>query len=253
MPVSTTQSLESHKGYRHFGINSLALSSNSGRFYALSRDSTVYAFSTNHLILGHSPELSTADKRQRYPSLDKEGLGPLYGLRHHMFHATTFYVKTAIRKASDGNSEMLAVGSSQGCPVLFPTDEAMLRSRGANCPKNDNDEALGSALMTPPSATRAPKRPGLERTASFTGLSGRMTDTIPIYQIGTPLVRGHQREVTSVAWTREGELVTASDDWTVRRWREGSEARDLRLGGEGEGRRWGCGWADVDPKYDEEE
>jgi len=44
------------------------------------------------------------------------------------------------------------------------------------------------------------------------------------------------------------------DDYAARVWREDeSKARELRSGGEGEGRRWGCGWADVHGEWDEED
>jgi hypothetical protein len=78
-------------------------------------------------------------------------------------------------------------------------------------------------------------------------------ESIPISTNGTPLIRGHDREVGSLAWTAGGELVTVGDDYIVRCWREGEDARDLRTGGEGEGKRWGCGWADVSEKYDEDD
>jgi hypothetical protein len=128
--LSSTVQPESHNRHRHFGITSLVLSGDSARLYALSRDNTVYAYSTNHLIMGHAPELSTPAPRHKHNSTERRGLGPLYGFRHPQFHCTTFYVKAALRKATDDKPEMLAVGSSDGSPVLFPTDEAFFRRRG---------------------------------------------------------------------------------------------------------------------------
>jgi hypothetical protein len=56
-----------------------------------------------------------------------------------------------------------------------------------------------------------------------------------------------------VSWATNGSLISVSDDLRVRRWQEGSEARELRLGGETEGRRWQCGWAAVQDGYDDDE
>jgi len=235
VPVSATRQPESHSRHRHFGVNSLALTTDRSRFFALSKDNTVYAYSTSHLILGHAPELSsTAPRSQRYGGEGKEGQGPIYGFRHKQFHAVSFYVKAALRPAKGEQTELLAVGSADQCAILFPTDESLLRKQCTINPRNES-----------------PVRPCLTRTPS--GLSARMNDTIPIYeQHGTPLVRGHNKEVTSLAWTTDGDLVTASDDYTARVWRQGPEARELRMCGEGEGRRWGCAWADVPAESDDE-
>jgi WD40 repeat protein len=91
------------------------------------------------------------------------------------------------------------------------------------------------------------------KTSSGTGFSSRMTDTIPIYEHGTPLVRGHEREVTNVTWTTEGSLVSVGDDSTSRCWREGPRARELRRSGESGGERWASGWADVGGDYDDDD
>ncbi len=51
-----------------------------------------------------------------------------------------------------------------------------------------------------------------------------------------------------------GELVSVGDDFRARCWREDAQgARGLRVGGEGEGRRWGRGWAEVEGGWDEDE
>lgn len=244
IPIATTRQPESHSKHRQFGINSLSLNGDGSRLYALSRDNTIYAYSTSHLVLGHAPELSaTTSAKRKQAGMDKEGLGPLYGFRHPRLHATSFWVKTSVRKARGDKEEMLAVGSSDGSPILFPTDETMLK-RTVTAPPSRPSTSDSSMLPTP--------RPILRR--SMVAFNARMNDTIPIYDRGTPLVRGHQKEVTGLTWTSEGELVTIGDDYTARCWREDSgAARDLRTGGEVEGRRWGCGWADVGGGYDDDD
>jgi WD40 repeat protein len=139
---------------------------------------------------------------------------------------------------------MLAVGSTDGCPVLFPTDETFLK-RETRIEEDDADD-----LPDITSIAANPSRPSiLSRSSSNT----RCPDTIPIYEHGTALIRGHDAEVTSVSWARNGSLISVSDDYRVRRWKEGSQARDLRMGGESEGRRWQCGWAAVGDGYDDDE
>lgn len=64
---------------------------------------------------------------------------------------------------------------------------------------------------------------------------------------GVALVRGHEKEVTDVAWSMNGDFVTISDDYQARCWRNdngGEAAEGLRDCGEDEGKRWGYGWAD---------
>jgi hypothetical protein len=218
-------------GHRPYGVNSILFNTDESRFYAVSRDSTIYAYSTQHLILGHAPELSTHPSHvmNRYSGQNKAGLGPLYGFRNPNFCASSFYIRAALRKETPEHTELLAVGSGlinkTASPVLFPTDERFLR-RPAPPADEDDDELPGLS----------PRRPTLS-----------MHDTIPIYETGTPLVRGHSSEVTSMTWTRDGELVTVSDDYSVRVWKEDAEqARQLRMGGEQDGQRWQTGWASVE-------
>ena len=247
LPLSTTREPDSHIKYRRFGLTSMTLGGDGSRLYTLCRDGTVYAYSTSHLILGHAPELSLNNSRpRRSGGSDKEGLGPLYGFRHPRLQVASFYVKAAVRKASGDKPEMLAVGSSDHCAVLFPTDERFHHSSPQKPPTTDGEDLLPQ--MPFPST-----RSGLRRTNSGVGLSGRLEDTVPIYQSGTPLVEGHKKEVSAVSWTADGELVTVSDDYSARCWREGPEARDLRTGGEADGRRWKCGWADTKDSYDDDE
>ncbi|KAF1921433.1 WD40-repeat-containing domain protein [Ampelomyces quisqualis] len=241
VPISTTRHPESHNRHRHFAINSLTLNGNASRLYALSKDNTVYAYSMSHLILGVAPELSaSSSSKQKYCGLDQQGLGPIYGFRHQNFHAGSFYVKASLRKPHNDRPELLAVGSTDGGPVLFPTDETFLKRES---PHDDHDTDL------PDMPSQKSSRPSLSRSTT----TSRCPDTIPIYEHGTSLVRGHDAEVTSVTWAKNGSLVSVSDDLRVRRWQEGSEARELRLGGESEGKRWQCGWAAVEDGYDDDE
>ncbi|MCJ1467740.1 hypothetical protein MMC07_006365 [Pseudocyphellaria aurata] len=246
-PLSTSRQPDSHTYHRQFGLTSISLSGDAARLYTLCRDNTVYVYSTSHLILGHAPELSSSSfQSHRANRAEKPGLGPLYGLRHPKFHATTFYVKSALRPAANNKSEVLAVGSGDSCAVLFPTDERYLQPGSAH----SNLPSL-SPLPFPDTGPTVP----LYRMDSGSALAARLNDTIPIYQHGSALIRGHDREVTGLTWTKGGDLVSLGDDCTARCWREGrgSEARSLRVGGEGEGRRWGCGWAEAKDGFDDED
>ncbi|CAK7223898.1 hypothetical protein SCUCBS95973_005334 [Sporothrix curviconia] len=281
-PVSATAPPESHTQWRPFGMSSMSLNTDGSRLYGLCKDNTVYAYSTSHLVLGSAPELSSKgnDYPRRRNGLVQEGLGPLYGFRHEKFHATSFYVKTAVRPAKDGRPELLAVGSSDGCAVLFPTDERYFMGAGGGM-YNDLAAQNGSTtpMFAPPPFSRAgshqprpmaggdnsdsssapfapPRRPGgLFRTNSMSSIQGRLVDTIPIVRNGTALVRGHEnKEVGAVSWTNNGSLVSVGDDHIIRCWREdGEKAAALRTGGEGEGRRWASGWADVEGWDDNED
>lgn len=246
VPLSTSHQPDSHTLHRQFGLTSISLSGDGARLYTLCRDNTVYIYSTSHLILGHAPELSSSYRPRRVNGVEKQGMGPLYGFRHPSFHATSFYVKSALRPALNDKSEILAVGSSNSCAVLFPTDERYLPRSSTH-----HTSPLSSPLPSQDLSSRIP----FHRTDSGSGLAARLNDTIPIYQHGSALIRGHDREVTGVTWTSEGNLVSVGDDFTARCWREGrrGEARSLRLGGEGEGKRWGRGWAEVEEGWDDED
>lgn len=286
VPVSHTRQPDSHLSFRPFGISGLALSGDGGRLYALCKDNTVYAYSTAHLVLGHAPELSRQAasepprRASRQPTTGggcggNEGLGPLYGFRHPSFHATSFYIKAAVRPARDGRPEMLAVGSSDGSPIVFPTDERYFRRdlgavRGVAPPNGIDERSGGLSVVNLPAptgfsgadggasaATVAGRRPfgPPVRANSITNLSARLSDTVPVYRpYGAALVRGHDKEVGPLAWTRDGKLVTVGDDYAVRCWDEDPEgAADLRRGGETGGRRWACGWADVGEEWEGDE
>ncbi|KAL9616885.1 MAG: hypothetical protein Q9160_008274 [Pyrenula sp. 1 TL-2023] len=253
-PLSTTSLPPSHlpdyptgTRSRNYGITSLVLDSSSSpsdpststTLYASSRDHTIYAYNTSHLILGSAPDLSLTPSSNPPPprrlaslSPSSYGLRPIYALRHPQLRISSFYIKLSLRKPSPANdyaTPILAAGSSDNCAVLFPTSPQYLR------PENRTD------------------------TGSDAG--------IPVYAHGTPLISGHQKEVTSVSWTHGGDLVSVGDDFLGRCWRDGrnygsgdgKEARELRRadgGRRGElegGRRWLAGWADVSGEADDDE
>lgn len=286
-PLGYTAPPTSHTNWRHFGISSLSLSSDSSRLYALCKDNTVYAYSTSHMVLGHNPGSvgagggsTVAAKKPKHAPADQLP-GPLYGFRHPRFHATSFYVKSALRPARDGRGEMLAVGSADCGAVLFPTDEryfqktieaARLHNAATGGPdatlttSSSASDALGLGRARS-AAGAAARRPALSRTSSISNsfLRACAREDIPIVRgvdggsaddtYGTPLVRGHAKEVGALAWgSQGGQLVTVSDDYLIRCWREddagAARARDLRVGGESGGRRWGCGWAEVSGDWD---
>lgn len=257
VPVSHTSQPYSHLSWRPFGIAGLTLSSDGARLYALCKDNTVYAYSTAHLVLGHAPELSSTagsepPRRHNKTGIPQPpGLGPMYGFRHPSFHATSFYVKAAIRPARDGKPEMLAVGSSDNCAVVFPTDERYFRRDLGAAPDDERLSGNPGARFSSGGGRRA----GLVRTNSVSNLSARLSDTIPILKpYGTALVRGHDKEVGALSWSSGGKLVTVGDDYLVRCWSEDREkASDLRRGGESGGRRWACGWADVGESWEGDE
>lgn len=242
--LSQTKHPESHNQFRHFGISSLNVNEAGTRLYTLCKDNTVYAYSTAHLILGHAPELTVGDPGSHFtPKETKDGLGPIYGFRHPQFHATSFYVKSAIRKAKEGKSEVLAVGSSDGCAVLFPTDERYLATQMSRAGSRDF-----------PIVRSAPNTRNSGLTKENNSLSSKVEDGIIRSSNGTALVRGHDREVGSVCWSHDGDLITVGDDYFVRCWREDKNAaRDLRMNGEAGGRRFACGWADVEEEYDQDD
>ncbi|CZT03230.1 related to lethal(2) denticleless protein [Rhynchosporium agropyri] len=246
-PLASTAQPQSHNRWRHFGVNTLNLSGDGSRFYTLCKDNTVYAYSTEHLMLGHVPELSTINPVRASTKLaTQEGLGPLYGFRHPKLHATTFYVKSDIRKARNGKCEMLAVGSSDGFTILFPTDERYL-------PRQSQAHQLDVTAGNDLPSRIFENRPTLRRSGSGS-FNSRVDDSLLISTTGTALVRGHDREVGSISWTSSGDLVTVGDDYLIRCWREdGDDAKDLRVGGEKDGRRWGSGWADVEESYDDDD
>ena len=246
VPLSCTLEPESHAFHRRFGVTSLAVSTDCSRIYTLCRDHTIYTYSTSHFILGNAPELSTTPTRPYRPSDGgQHGLGPIYAFRHPQLRVATFYPRLAIRKATDSQTELLAAASSEECVVLFPTNERYLTKSARIAPGDTS---------VPKQSWKAPSP--LEARSSFdhqTSDNRSSTDTLPIYHHGTSLTRGHHKEVTSVSWTSEGNLITSSDDFTTRCWRENAaNARTLRTKGEVNGQRWRAGYAELEEGYDEE-
>ncbi|OLN84437.1 Cell division cycle protein cdt2 [Colletotrichum chlorophyti] len=229
-PIAVTAEPATHR-WRPYGLTSLALSSDAARLYAVCKDNTVYAYSISHLMLGHAPELSLRPPRQKAGSA-VQGMGPLYGFKHDLLHVESFYVRCAIRPISFSGAELLAVGSTDKCAILFPTDERAMR------------EQWDTQSHLPASSIAAPPDPKPHVAGA---------DQVPIVRNGTPLIRGHTREVTGVCWSNEGKLVTISDDYMVRHWQEDEgdyDARGLRTCGEFGGNRHMAGWADVTDDWD---
>jgi WD40 repeat protein len=235
-PIGATRQPEAHGQHRKFGLTSMVLSGDCSRLYTLCKDHTMYAYSVNHLLLGTAPEMESGTGTWKRRSETKEGLGPLYGMRHPKLKVPTFYIKSALRPCRFGNAEVLAVGSTESCAVLFPLDEDFVHSRR-------NQENFGTPIKRP--ALRNPKLPN------------EADSRLEVTQKGTALVRGHNREVTGLSWTPKGELVTIGDDYQCRVWREDAEhARELRTCGESGGKRWSQGWANIqaeDASWDEDE
>ncbi len=238
--LSQTAQPSLHRGIRDYGVSSMNLSGDGSRLYTLCKDNTIFAYSTSHLILGNAPELghNGATTRPRFGVETQQGLGPLYGYRHPALRVGSFYITSALRPARNGKCEMMAVGNSEGSPILFPTDERY----------HQYQPQRGEADMLKIKHAKLKQENG-----GMTDIFNIDDDDIPIYHSGTALVRGHEKEASAMCWTSMGDLVTVDDECIVRCWREDhAEARDLRTGGEGEGRRWGSGWAEVCGSYDEE-
>ncbi|KAI0015512.1 WD40-repeat-containing domain protein [Xylariomycetidae sp. FL0641] len=230
VPLSTTAVPDLHSSWRHFGITSLALNSDGSRLYAACKDHTIYAYSTAHLIMGSAPELAVNDGnppcRPRFNTTG-QGMGPLYGFRNHSLFLSSFYIKCAVRPARDGQNELLAVGSSDNCAILFPTSERYF-----------------------PSVLNKPQDP-----VSWTPRNSKM-DTIPILNWGTRLTKGHRREVGALTWTKDGQLITVADDYHIRSWAEDrQQAAHLRRVGESlsGGDQPTHGWAEVEEDWDRED
>ncbi|RMZ76965.1 hypothetical protein DV737_g4584, partial [Chaetothyriales sp. CBS 132003] len=247
VPISCTAEPKSHTSHRRFGIASMAMSSDCSSFYTLCRDHTVYAYSTAHLILGTAPEMSSDGPVFQARNGASTGLGPLYGFRHPCLQISTFYNRIAVRKATDTNTELIAVGSSDDCAVLFPTASRYLTKANRVIPRRSDSSLTDTGMPR----SRIPRIDSQSTPLAFLQRGDR--DDIPIYYHATPLIKGHRKEVTAVTWTREGNLVTISDDFKTRCWRQDKErARALRKGYEGEVERWASGWASVRNGFDDD-
>ncbi|KAF3930573.1 hypothetical protein ABW19_dt0203747 [Dactylella cylindrospora] len=143
--------------------------------------------------------------------------GPIHFYSHPKLKTNSFYVKSSISR--DG--EILATGSSDGAVVLFATDEKYLQLA--------EDDGLPIPHGAPASVT-----------AGRELMSGR----------GTALIEGHNgKEVTGVAWDMDGSVMSISDDYTARIWRNddnGVRAEELRVDGWANGERHGCAWSEGD-------
>jgi WD40 repeat protein len=232
-PLAVTD-VPRHHNFRPYGLTSLALSSDATRLYSVCKDNTIYAYSTAHLILGQAPELVNSSVKRRPRA--HLGIGPLYGWKNERLSGISFWVKSAIRPARGLQPELLAVGGNDKSPILFPTDERYMRTAFAQ-----RSHILESSTSTfTPSGSRS------------TPSSLTPSADIPIFRCGTPLVGGHDKEVSTVSWTNTGRLVSLSDDGSMRHWQEddGSRARYLRQVGDFGGERWSAGWAEVGKDWD---
>ncbi|EXJ84169.1 hypothetical protein A1O3_04836 [Capronia epimyces CBS 606.96] len=252
-PVSATMEPKSHENHRQFGVTSIAMSTDGARLYSLCRDHTVYAYSTSHLVLGGAPEMSlTSSHPFRQSRNAGQGLGPLYGFRHRALRLASFYDKLAVRHRSQDNTELIATGTREECAVLFPTDERYLTKSTQRRPLLADEPGSASASLWPSarltrSASSSTSRSGQQPPEDSDG-------DCPIYYHGTALVKGHVKEVTAVAWTINGNLVTTADDYTSRCWREDAQqARALRLNTDRDLARYQSGWAEVQKGYDDDE
>ena len=236
-PISSTEQPTAHYSHRTFGLTSMALSGDGSRLYTLCKDSTVYTYSTKHMVLGSAPELGES-WRPRKTQKEHKGLGPLYAFRHERLKAATFYVKSALRPAKFDRGELLAVGSTDSCAVLFPTDERQIRAKQFR-PTGFHPDAQLTPALTPKSA-----RPPLTRSNSGYATM-RLAEDIPVFTHGAALRGGHQKEITGTTWTSEGELVTLGDDHRCRVWREDQcKAASLRDSLDSSD-TWGHGWAEL--------
>ena len=238
-PLATTQQPETHRGYRSFGITSIALSGDSGRIYSLCRDNGIYVHSTSHLVLGHAPAFSQntgggADAEASGP-VGQDGRGPIYSLRHPKLYASSFYVKMSVRRAQNDQVELLACGSNEGCAVIIPTDERQFPQPTVLSKDNPSQEYHTTLLPGAPWPQGAaapdtpfwhPRNTATEENRALKGFMFEGGGSSPVYwNHGTPLIRGHSAEVSGVAWTTEGNLVTVGDDFKARCWREHRKQR----------------------------
>ncbi|KIW90791.1 uncharacterized protein Z519_08574 [Cladophialophora bantiana CBS 173.52] len=257
-PVSATLEPNSHEALRPFGVTSMVMNTDGSRLYTLCRDNTIYAYSTAHLVLGGCPEMSLASSQpSRASRTAGQGLGPLYGFRDPSLRLGSFYDKLALRRKTSENTEILAAGSGEDCAVIFPTDERYLTKAARRCPPvvSHSKPSLRSRPRLPQRASSVNMLSNsLSASTSFQDV--QMEGQCPIYYTGTPLINGHTKEVTAVAWVHHnGQLITVADDYKARCWFEDdpSKARALRLNTERDGRRNQSGWATVRPGFDDDE
>ena len=96
-PAAQLAAPRAHARTRPFGVSALVGSEDGARVWAVCRDGVVWGWGTGAATPGGA------------------GAGPLYGLAHAGLRVGSFYVKAAVR------GELLAVGNSEGAPVVFGT------------------------------------------------------------------------------------------------------------------------------------
>lgn len=226
IPVSTSAPIPSHARHRDWGITSLTLSSDFARCYAMCRDNTIYTYSTAHIALGAAssvfanPDQSISHRARPAPS---EGALPLYALTNPALHVSTFFVRGAIRRPGPDAPELLATGTGDPTPLLFPTDERLLRttpraSAGYHAPTPTPTPA--PQLATPPASSPA-SAPSKSLSRAVLA-NAQAANPFPTYVAGTALMGAHSGDVTAVAWSADGALCSIADDCTARVWREGA-------------------------------
>lgn len=134
LPVATSAPAPQYSKGRHrdYGTTSLTLSTDAARLYAVSRDNSVQVYSTQHLILGQQLHESSHERSSQPKTLRPKtpiglsGAPPIYTLRDPNLRVASFYVRASIRRTSPHSNwpELLAVGSSDGHVILFPTDSS---------------------------------------------------------------------------------------------------------------------------------
>ena len=244
--ISSTQEPLNHARHRSFGVTSVVLNTDNSLIYTLCRDHTIYAYSTAHLVSGASLDSSHHPSRPQPPSTDAH-LTPLHSFRHPNLRVSTFYPRLSIRRpthTSPNQSELLAVGSSNDCALIFPTNPKFQTKHTLNATRYPSPQTLL------PTTARRKSSYGSQATHANDDQSNP-----PIHTTGTPLIMGHRKEVSALCWTTEGSLVTASDDFTVRCWREDeSRARKLRdKGSQRDVSAMGWGFAGTPPTDDEDD
>ena len=239
-PLSSTAPPADHTRRPH-GITSLALNTDASRIYSVCKNGTVYAYATSHLILGHGPELATFETPKPRNGRQAQGLAPLYGFRHDRLKVNSFFIKCAVLPSTVLGTEILAVGSSDACPILFPTDENAIQIEWQRQRDRARDVDHHHEVV------RLSQNSETDILSSSQQSEARAEGLIPMYQKGTPLIEGTTKEVSSVKWADDGTLVSISDDYSVRFWRHDTEkARFLRTCGYFGGHRHMAGWADIE-------
>jgi hypothetical protein len=187
----------------------MATNTDSSRIFALCRDGVVYAYSTQHLVLGNVPEMQAGTTPSTYPTENGQGLGPLFGLKHPDLIVSSFYIKMALRPSLPGKPEMIATGSADGNVFILPTSEQTLKQQALDNNPLPIDPSSGTPLYDPQASSGQP--------------------STPIYTTGTKLAHGHSAkcEVANVTWSRGGDVLSSGDDFRTRIWREDQEMAKL--------------------------